>query len=190
MNRKRLQRQPCFLGTRCDKLGDPVQGGVRHAAVDVVARGQHESRTSSTGVQRDKDVQGLARQVDHVRVAPLHPLLGDRPGGVLKIHLIPSRLDQLALAYQGQQHQPQGQPDSGVRGNGLQLMECQPYLGRGQRSILRHEGGDRRSLHIVGRILDLLAMQDCERKNLLHDVANVDGRGRRTTALHLGTERA
>ena len=50
------------------------------------------------GVQRHEDVERLARQIDHVRVAPLHPLLRDRPGLALEINLIPGGVDQFALA--------------------------------------------------------------------------------------------
>ncbi|MCY1229794.1 hypothetical protein D9M72_421810 [compost metagenome] len=188
MDGERLQRQAYFLRTGGDELGDAVQGGVRHAAVDVIARGQHIPGTSRTGVQRHEYVQGLARQVDNVRVTPLHPLLGDRPGGVLEVHLIPGRLDQLALAYQGQQHQPQGQLDRGIRGDCLQLMKGQPNFGWAQRPVLRHESGDGRRFNVVSRILDLLAMQDRERIDLFHDVANMDRSCRRPTSLYLGTQ--
>ncbi|MNF96418.1 hypothetical protein D3C84_792090 [compost metagenome] len=59
VNRERLQRQSCFLCARCDELGNPVQGSVRHAAVNVIARGLHEFGASGTGVQRHKYIQGL-----------------------------------------------------------------------------------------------------------------------------------
>jgi len=42
------------LGLLRDDLGEPVQGGLRHAAIGVVARGQQElraARTSTWGVR-------------------------------------------------------------------------------------------------------------------------------------------
>lgn len=71
----------------------------------------------------------------------------------------------------------------------LQFLEHDADLGRGQRAIPGDEGRDRGGGHVVGRVADLLAVENGETVDLLDDVANMDGRRRRAAILHLVTER-
>lgn len=88
-----------------------------------------------------------------------------------------------------QQNQTQGQPDGRIGRDGLQLVEGQQDFGWRERLVLGDEGRDRRRLHVVGQVGEPLAMQDGEGIDLLHDVADVDGCGRRASRLHLVAQR-
>src|SRR5262249_22070546 len=48
---------------------------------------------------------------------------------------------------------------------------------RRQGAILWHESRNRRRAYVIGRVVHLLAIQDGEDKDLLHDVADVDRGG-------------
>jgi hypothetical protein len=70
----------------------------------------------------------------------------------------------------------------------LELLQHDADFGRGQRPVLGQEGCDRRRTDLVGRIPHLLAVHDCEAKDLLDDVADVDGGRRCAPVLHLGAQ--
>jgi len=78
-----------------------------------------------------------------VGLAGLHAALRNRPDGVLEVDLVPGGLDQLALAHERQQDQAQRQADGRQGRGGVQHPVHDADLGRRQRAVLGHEGGDR-----------------------------------------------
>src|SRR3977135_1594457 len=107
VNGERLERQALLLGPRHDRSRNAIEGRARHRRIGVVAGRKQISRVTSASLERDHDVERLLRQVDVVWPAPLHPLLRYRPDCVLEVDLVPDGLLQLALAYHGEQDEPQ-----------------------------------------------------------------------------------
>ncbi|MCY1360011.1 hypothetical protein D9M69_466180 [compost metagenome] len=136
-------------------------------------------------MQRDEDVERLARQIHRMRITPLHPLLWDCPRRALEIDLIPGGLDQFALAHQRQQDQAQRQLDGRIGRHRFQLLHHQPDFQRRQGAILRHEGGDRGRSHAVGGVDHLFPMGDGVDVDLLHDVPDLHRGGWRPALLDL-----
>ena len=87
-------------------------------------------------------------------------------------------MDQLTLAHQGKQDEPERQADGRVRRHRFQLMVHQSDFDGRQGAVFRHEGRDRGRPDVIGRVEDLLAVQDGKPIDLLDDVSHVDGRGR------------
>uniref|UniRef100_A0A0N4ZGT4 LigA n=1 Tax=Parastrongyloides trichosuri TaxID=131310 RepID=A0A0N4ZGT4_PARTI len=180
-----LERQVLLPGALRDSHGHPVEGRPGHGRVGVVARRQDVAGVSRTGLQGDQDVEHLGRQIDVVGARALHPFLGDGPDSVLKIHLVPGPVLELALAHHAQQNELQAKPD-GRQGRDIsEQPKHDPDLGGRERPITGSEARDRCRRHSVGRIVDLLAVEDGPGVDLLDDVPDMDGRGGRAP-LHDG----
>ena len=72
----------------------------------------------------------------------------------------------------------------------FKLLEHDANLSRRQRSVLCHKGGDRRRPDFVGRVGDLLSVQNRKAVNLFNDVADMDGRRRRAAFDDLRAKRS
>ncbi len=120
-----------------------------------------------------------------MRLAAFHPLLRNAPDRVLKVDLVPNRIEQFALAHHRQQNEPEAEPNGRERRHVLDLGERDPNLGWGKCPVFRREGRDGSRTDLVRGIGDLLAMKDGEGIDLLDDVAHMDGRGRCASVLHL-----
>src|SRR5262249_31083262 len=132
----------------------------------------------------------LPRQVDVVRLAAFHALLWDGPDRVLEIDFVPDRIEQLALAYHGEQDQTEAQTDGRQGRYVLQLMEHDANLHRREGAVLGRKSGDGGRTDLISRVSDLLAVQNCKAVDLLDDIAHVNGSRRRASVLHLDAERA
>ena len=68
----------------------------------------------------------------------------------------------------------------------LELLEHDADLGRRQRTVLGREGSNRSRTDVIGRVRDLLAMENGEGVDLLQDIPHMDGCRRRAPFHDLG----
>ena len=162
---------PSWLALR--RVGDPIEGRARHWRVRVVPGRQKISGVAGASLERDHDVQRLSAQVDVVRLRPLHALLWDGPDGVVEIDLVPNCILQLALPNHGEEVELHTEADRWQRRNMHEPREHDADLCAKARGPWR-KGGDRGWTDVIGRIGDLLAVQNGKAVDLLQDITHMD----------------